>query len=253
MREFDPDQLLFLGVIHAVRAVSITDGNSILDQKQRTTWLHDAEAAGTLCHKLGLTYSELSVQRIKDCLSLRAEISYREMIGMTDELDHRIIDEMKSRTFFSIEPNKRALLSGTDLFGSEVAAAFPSANLDIEESGRCQALERWTASVFHSMRVLEIGLTALAKDMGIIKIDYKTWESLIQDIEKQITAASAGDKLKEQFYSEAALQFRYFKNAWRNHVMHVRDTYDEQRAETIFGHVKEFMVHLSTRLKEVIP
>ena len=36
-----------------------------------------------------------------------------------------------------------------------------------------------------------------------------------------------------QFYSETATQFRYFKNAWRNHVSHSNATYDEAQAEKI--------------------
>jgi len=250
MREFEPDQFLFMGGIHAARKMSaVIGGDDSLSQEQKQDCLHDAEAAGTLCHRLGLTLSELLIKRIKDCLTQDAQISLNDIIKLNDELENRMIDEMKSRKFFSIEPDKQQLLVD-DLFGKQVAEAFPSVEQDIKHAGKCLAFEEWTASVFHSMRILEIGLSVLAKDVDVPKVDYRNWESLIQDIETNIKTASAGDKIKEQFYSEAALQFRYFKNAWRNHVMHVRDTYDEQRAETIFSHAREFMVHLSAKLKE---
>jgi hypothetical protein len=252
MREFAPNQFLFMGGIHALRRTEGIGSDSSLSKEQKQDWLHDAECAETLCHGLGLTFSELSIKRIKDCLSQDAQISFSGIKKSFEELDNRIIDEMEARKFFSIEPSKQELLTN-DLFGKQVAEAFPSAEQDIKHAGKCLAFEEWTASVFHSMRVLEIGLSVLAKDVGITKIDYRNWESLIHEVETNIKTASGGDKVKEQFYSEAALQFRYFKNAWRNHVMHVRDTYDEQRAETIFGHVRECMVHLATKLKDDAP
>src|ERR1700687_6353897 len=43
-------------------------------------------------------------------------------------------------------------------FGYDVAKAFPRASDDILEATKCYALERYTASVFHLMRAIEIGL-----------------------------------------------------------------------------------------------
>jgi len=46
-------------------------------------------------------------------------------------------------------------------------------------------------------------------------------------------------------YAQAATQFFYFKNAWRNHVAHARDIYDNEQAELIFNHVGDFMRFLA--------
>jgi uncharacterized protein YjiS (DUF1127 family) len=46
--------------------------------------------------------------------------------------------------------------------------------------------------------------------------------------------------MQEQ-YSEAALHFRYLKNAWRNHIMHVRHTYELPKSSQILGHVSDFL------------
>jgi hypothetical protein len=37
----------------------------------------------------------------------------------------------------------------------------------------------------------------------------------------------------------------FFKDAWRNHIMHVRDVYDAGRATSIWQHVQEFMNKLA--------
>ena len=105
------------------------------------------------------------------------------------------------------------------------------------------------------MRALELGLIALAA-MFNVDTDRNNWENIINEIESQVkkTGPTRGPDWKdeEQFYSEAALQFRFFKNAWRNHVMHVRDKYDETRAKAIFDHVRDFMTHLTGRLHESV-
>jgi hypothetical protein len=49
------------------------------------------------------------------------------------------------------------------------------------------------------------------------------------------------------FLSGAAAQFRYFKEAWRNHVAHSRATYDDIEALRIMSHVHQFMDELAVR------
>ena len=178
----------------------------------------------------------------------------RDVFELLEELKGRLVDEVDETICFSIASDKKYLISADNLFGDQVASAFPSAEQDIKHAGNCLAFEEWTASIFHLMRTLEIGLTVLAKSLEV-NTDRQEWEHLIDHTQNKIKTISEATHGKDwradqQFYSEAALQFRYFKNAWRNHVMHVRDTYDEERAETIFRHVKEFMVHLATKLKE---
>ena len=54
----------------------------------------------------------------------------------------------------------------------------------------------------------------------------------------------AWDK-ERTFYSGAAKDFRYFKNAWRNHSQHLHEHYEASEARTILDHVKAFMMHLA--------
>jgi hypothetical protein len=60
--------------------------------------------------------------------------------------------------------------------------------------------------------------------------------------------AAKSDKL--QFCSEAASQFRYFKDAWRNHVAHSRASYDSREAFAIWEHTRDFMCSIAKRLAE---
>jgi hypothetical protein len=134
-----------------------------------------------------------------------------------------------------------------DLFGPEVHTRFSKASFDIKEAGTCLALGRATSSVFHLMCVLEVGLDRLSYALGL-PFSQRNWEPILQDIEEKIrTIPSKGDR---EFYSRAALEFRFFRDVWRNHTMHGRARYDEQTAEAVLDHVKAFMVHLATRLQE---
>ena len=163
--------------------------------------------------------------------------------------------EMKTTRFFRFSSHTQSYFDVVDGFGKEVSEVFPSADYDIKEAGNCLALGRATACVYHSMRVLEHGLCALA-DKFDVPFEQKSWNDVIEPIEKAIRQIKnqpdkpSNWKDEEQFYSEAAAQFMHFKNAWRNYTAHRQSKYTEAEAEAILRHVRDFMRHLSKRLKE---
>jgi len=74
--------------------------------------------------------------------------------------------------------------------------------------------------------------------------------NIIDQIEKEIRTLQQAPKTSSRdaelkFCSEAALQFRYFKDAWRNHVSHAKETYESFEAESILTHVREFMQRMA--------
>jgi hypothetical protein len=106
------------------------------------------------------------------------------------------------------------------LFGQQVANNFPSATFDISNSGVCLALGVPTASVFHLMRVLEIGLTALGKPFGV-SLAHTNWGPAIEEIESKIRdmhkdpawKALPDCKQLQEFYAQAASHFGISKDA----------------------------------------
>jgi hypothetical protein len=136
-----------------------------------------------------------------------------------------------------------------------VIKAFPSAAEDVVECVDLWAMSHPTASVFHAMRILEHGLRALAKHVGRT-FDIQNWQNIIDEIESEIRERSKklprgqekNEKLK--FLSEAAKEFTYFKDGWRNYVSHNRSNYDEHQARSVYEHVRAFMTVLSSQLKE---
>ncbi len=136
------------------------------------------------------------------------------------------------------------------LFGDQVEEAFPTASAEIADAGRCRAAGLWTACVTHLMRALEPGLGSLAAWAGVTP--EANWNATLNQIEarlREIRKGVDGDEA-ERWASEAALQLRAVKNAWRNHAMHGRTRYGEDDAVRVFNSTKYLMQTLAERLTE---
>jgi hypothetical protein len=163
--------------------------------------------------------------------------------------------EAEKRQFFVLDKSEEAYFGKKELFGLQVFASFPSARNDIEEAGNCFALGRYSASVHHSMCALEPGLGALAANVGVV-VGSRTWKTIIDLIEKAIKElepslpSGPAKNARLQFLSEAAKEFFYFKEGWRNHVAHARAHYDREQALSVLNHAKAFMQTLAGRLLE---
>lgn len=182
--------------------------------------------------------------------------------------------EMRDRRLVSIETEKDDYLSDligdpSDASGAETAdptwaniwRQFPSTKYECEEAVYCYVLERNTASIFHAMRVAEIGLRALARRMRIKlpkgkKLEWGEWQAILKEMSKTIDAigatAKAGPRKDEtlEFYSGAVGQFTGFKDEFRNQVMHVRKVYDEFDALKSLTRVRDFMEKLAGKIDE---
>jgi hypothetical protein len=192
------------------------------------------------------------LKRLREAAKRNLEVDQMEVL--LSELRENIRIELDSILCFMVKPEYRELFDQKDQpFGDDVADKFPDANRDIAAAGRCLALNENTASVFHSMRVLEHGLRALAKQFNVdFAVD--SWHKVIKEIEVAINAlrntnrpGGLTDAEREQIThcSEAASQFRYFKDAWRNHVSHARIMYTEPEALSVWTHVRDFMRSLA--------
>jgi hypothetical protein len=177
------------------------------------------------------------------------EYTFNDLLNHLNALDASFGTELRKQFFFSIEDEKKKYFQQDELFGVKVNTAFPSCVPEIRDAGNCYALEQYEATAFHSMRVLERGLNALATKFGV-DFSHTNWHNVIEEVEKKVrkmdSTFGADWKEQQKFYSQAASQFMYLKEAWRNHVMHVRDApYDAGRTLSVFGHVRDLMQALA--------
>lgn len=166
-------------------------------------------------------------------------------------LQSRFYDEITQTVLHQVEKNYVSHYKQDTLFGEQVASAYPSAAHDIEQAGTCLSLGLGTACVFHCMRVMEIGLKACEGILGTGP--NSNWGASIKSMTAALEAnRSSIDKDTHLFYSEIIAHLSTVKNAWRNPSMHFdKKSYSTTEAEGILNAVKGFMVHLSTRLKEL--
>jgi hypothetical protein len=167
-----------------------------------------------------------------------------DLLHDLNTLDMSFSNEFGGELIFRIASGGNAYFEKTHLFGSEVTNAFPSSVENVRNAGTCFALEQYDACVFHLMRVLEYGIRVLATKFSI-PFQNSTWNTIIQQIESSVKGMNPGFgadwKEQQKFCSEAASQFLFLKDAWRNHIMHLSDVYDEGRALSILRHTNDLM------------
>lgn len=254
MNEFAADKM-----VHITANIEYLEKAAIYHGQVRAIW--SAKEADKVKASLQSILKDLDLLSLgvtkADCERLISEVGTIKVADLQKrgvELRHRLNDELRQKNFFWVSQEELKFYNQSCLFGKTVAEKFPTAEYDIREAGNCYALARHTAAVLHCMRVLEVGLSALATALKV-KNDEKSWQHLLNHLQGAWNAIESGarkpsgwTKLR-QFYSECFIEFRHFKDAWRNHAMHARSTYDEEKAKLILEHTKSFMKHLATKLK----
>jgi hypothetical protein len=214
-----------------------------------------AAAARNLFSTLNCPHVDHAIQRLEYCATKETDPTWASLNARTVALRDALFTELKQYNYYQYSKEKFQKLSlwKTDWHGT--ISAFPSAQRDIFCAVDCFALEHHTASVFHCMRVLERGLGTLAQDVRL-NFAIQQWNTIIEQIESKITEArktlprGAEKNERMQFLSEAAKEFFYFKDGWRNYVSHNRGDYDEHLAASVLEHTRAFMNHLSNVLSE---
>jgi hypothetical protein len=164
-----------------------------------------------------------------------------------EDLSVRFGQELESCFVLVIAPDKKQLYEQPEpLFGKEVDDAFGCAE-DISEAGKCLALDRGTATVFHLMRAMEKTVFRLGEKLEVTIIDRNkdplVWGKILANMKKPIEAMPAG--ANRDLWSEAFTHLYHVKQAWRNDVMHPKQTYTPEEAKVLFGAVRSFMQHLA--------
>jgi hypothetical protein len=202
-----------------------------------------------------LEMSATTARHLLNHLLNRSPLS--EIQRQIESLHGRIHDELTSRTLLLLSPRETALYGEAVPFGQDVSDKFPSAAYEVEEAMKCLALGRSTASAFHSIRCLELGIKAISRCLGIpdpTKAADRSWFKLLKAIKDETdkrwptsTNKLSGDG---RFFEEAYAALAAMQNPYRNATMHLDQKYTEAEAQHTFDIVKGFMVKLASRCDE---
>lgn len=210
------------------------------------------------CKLLELPVSEKTANYWNDRFAKADVATYLEGRCGIEEIERVIKNELSDMPLFFMSKER---MSEHDKMFEEVKLLYdrpwPIALTNLDSARFCYVYEEFTASVFHSMRAVEKILTTVADSLTGVDLSREQWQTLIERIEseiKKLDALSKGaDREKKQtFCSEIAMQFRYIKNAWRNHVMHGRTTYKEKEAREIWWHVKRMVEQCCEEMPELL-
>ena len=197
--------------------------------------------------RLNLRSSARQCQRVYDYIDGGEQVTHKRLREMLVDVLLRTGDDLEDRYFLVVPPEFVASFrQETPPFGNEVMDAFPHASEDISEAGKCLALDRSTAVVFHLMRAMESAVQALSAELGITKTD-RVWGSLLSDMAAKIEAMPKGAERNK--WSEGHTHLYHVKQAWRNDTMHPKQTYTFSEAKAIYEAVNVFMRHLATLVR----
>ncbi len=152
-----------------------------------------------------------------------------------------IVAELQSRLFYFV-PGHLVEYYNSIPFEAETIAKFVNARKDMEESGRCFALGRYTACAFHLMRVTEHGLGEIATQYSLSEV--KTWGKFLTNLRDFALA----NKDREKQIMVLHAKIGAIKAAWRDDTMHVTRTYDGEEASEVFQAVHNFMKEITAPL-----
>ena len=238
-----------LGSIRITSDLSSTDGQ--LSEELLGEALEKLDITRNWCERINLTMSVLGADRAKR--EICENPTFDQVKRSIGELHNRISDEIHSNLLMYLTPEQVEWYRKQDAFGEEVAKKFSSANFDIDEACKCYAFGRYTACVMHLMRVLEIGMKALADELGV-PLTVPSWDGILGKIDNQLelkrNQRDPEFLANEEFYGDAARHIRTYQRA-RNRTQHPDKKYTPEEAKRIFEAVGELMEHLAKNLDDI--
>jgi hypothetical protein len=176
-----------------------------------------------------------------------------------DDILKTLERELSLKIIIALQPQEAEYFAPkTPLFGTDYADKFKDRGaFELDEAAKCLALSRPTAAVFHLMRILEVGINAMAASLGIpdpVKPAERNWAVILRNIKTGIDQKwpnsadqMAGDGL---LFEALYASLDAVKNPWRNETMHVSGKYTDDEAKHIFIAVGGFMRKLAARMDE---
>jgi hypothetical protein len=211
----------------------------------------------------------------KELVTLEADSAVDEIDRSTEKLyDHsltidrclyfaesirsRLEDDMKRTKLLSLNSEEQGYFASTPFFGGSFAEKFQTDGVfELDEAAKCIALGRPTAAVFHLMRLVEVGIRALARCLNIpdpLKPAERNWGHILGEIKKGYEArwptVAARAQGNGELFEHLHASLDAVKNPWRNATMHVENKYTDDEAKHIFAAVKGFMKKLADRCNE---
>jgi hypothetical protein len=197
------------------------------------------------CETLDLSSAKKLIARMRiESEGGKAGITYEEFRYMVAELRTRIKEDLQDKVFLCIserskierffmvtsereyeKPTQMGILvprMAHQLFHKSIVERFEETSDDIIEASRCFVADRFTASVFHLMRVVEYALLEVAR-LGDINDRKPSWGAILARLEKLADKTKFEDlpnavKPHIDLIRELLPRMHAIQHAWRNKI-----------------------------------
>ena len=257
MNKFSAEHFYRIGcllgnVIQALNVMRRPEDFPGITDEQVVKWLRTIEEK---CRDISLIQSAKFTRRLLEDMGRGSGVPMAEMRSQLDALQKLIHSEMEDQLFLWVPSHRSEFYSknADDIVGAECCARFPSIRREIEESNKCYAVGRYTASAFHLMRATEAGVKALAKAISAAP-KHDAWKFVFEEMKAQV-AVPLGSRQTHwrthgEFLHTLWADMRAIAKEWRNGLAHSVDTYSEEEAKQLLGVIPVFLRHLATKMDE---
>lgn len=264
------EMLQFYGDFFADKMLRFSGAEARLSLEKRANLLVPSAAVGLyaelgvfggLCGMHGLTSPAQQCERImQDLQTKHMSMSCGEMRDNLRELRRRCEDDFKSAFFLHLSPKQAELYQNPEKDWESVASRFYKIKYNIEESGKCFAMERYGAAVFHILQVAEYGVIKIGELMNVLG-DKPGWSCLkkLQDLisipyPQRTPLAQKHSKFLQDVIPLAVV----VKDSWRHKLDHVDnqivwvDTdFSPEVADEVIKATRGFMRKLAAELPRI--
>lgn len=191
---------------------------------------------------------------VEFCRRHSRPLTYREVRNEAAEIRRWLVRELGLALFFRIPGNRTEDFREHRKGWESIIERFPEVDSDLEEARKCFALGRYTATVFHSLLLVEAGVIDLGRFIGVN--DPKPgWGPTSNELER-ITKLPHGQRppfaqRNREFLDQVQGTIRALKDSWRNKVSHVHGRlvvmttdFPEKVAEEVLIATRGFMGRL---------
>jgi hypothetical protein len=158
--------------------------------------------------------------------------------------------------FAYFHPKKAEYFEREKLFGEKVFNDFPAMREDIKNAGNCLASDLNDAAVFYLLRIVEMSLRDLARNLKAkfpkTPLDYEGWKGVVDAIDNRLsekTPKARGPKQAKalKFKHDLLADFKAFE-VLRNDILHGRSHHTASEALSLFNRVRDFIQRLDAQI-----
>ena len=176
---------------------------------------------------------------------------WNSIIEKLKKVDTTFDAELNTKIAFTLEEkrysNETLLDKIYQLFGENTFGVLPSiAKFDFEESGKCLAFDRYTASAFHSLRGTEDVVKMYYERLfSITANDKDTWGTYENKIKKELDDGKLIPSPDEQLIISMASLRKYY----RNQTQHPQMIYSSDQSQDILSNCIKVVIDIVVDLK----